>query len=743
MFERSPQPEAPRVPTVAYPPVCIIVLNRNGEDDVLECLASVFACSYPNFRVVLVDNASEDASLERVRSWVAGARVWRSGNDAGQGVRPQALEEIGIDEAGDLDAGSGKWGRDTTRWPRLTLIGSSANLGFAGGHNLGISMALEAEFAFVLLLNSDVVVTRDFLDPLVAGAHETDVGASGPLVLVHSDPERVWQAGARVNPRRGWVESMGGNSKIDDFEGIPREVDALVGCAVLLKTSAIRQVGLIDTDYFLYLEESDWFVRARKLGWRALLVPASKVLHKENALSVAAKAGYSSYYFARNRLYLVQKNYPAYLPLALAWSVRYGLLNNVLRRRWSLLAMSVKGIRDFLTRKVGKCEALRHDGPAFPGFMIFSIDYKPQMGGIAEHAHRIALGLGRRGVPVCVLAPKRGGYKEFDSRQPFRTYRVPAWPGIDWLLYLLYAFYLVVKLRTGVIYCATSHPCGSICRILRLLVYFRYTITIHAHEVVYGGRGWRQTIKKLLKPMQIGVIGAADRVFAVSDFTRCALVAAGVAESKAVTVPNGIDLDDLENASRDPRILSKLGLRGRPVILTVARLDIHKGHDTVIRALPAILEEVPDAVYVIAGEGPTRNELEELSVACGVSDHVVLTGHIPRPQILALYEACSVFVMISRIENGSTEGFGIVFLEAGAFSKPVVGGRSGGIPDAVADGLSGLLVDPLSPAEVASAVSRILTDPDFAAGLGRAGYERVASEFTWDKAVTTILASLE
>ncbi len=743
MFERPPQPEAPRVPTAVYPPVCVIVLNRNGEDDVLECLASVFACSYPDFRVVLVDNASEDASVERVRGWVAGARASRSGRDAGQAVRPQTLEEIGIDEAGDLDAGGGKWGRDTSQWPCLTLIRSSANLGFAGGHNLGIRMALEAEFAFVLLLNSDVVVARGFLDPLVEEAHETDVGACGPLVLVHSDPERVWQAGARVNPGRGWVESMGRNCKADDFDGIPREVDALVGCAVLLKTSAIRQVGLIDTDYFLYLEESDWFVRARKLGWRALLVPASKVLHKENALSVQAKWGYSSYYFARNRLYLIQKNYPAYLPLALAWSIRYGLLNNILKRRWSLLAMSVKGIRDFLTRKVGKCDALRHGGPAFPGFMIFSIDYKPQTGGIAEHAHRIALGLGRYGVPVCVLAPKRGGYKEFDSRQPFRTYRVPAWPGIDWLLYLLYAFYLVVKLRIGVIYCATSHPCGSICRMLRLLVYFRYTITIHAHEVVYGGRGWRQTIKKFLKPLQIGVIGAADRVFAVSDFTRRALVAGGVVESKAITVPNGIDLDDLVSAPRDPRILSKLGLRGRQVILTVARLDIHKGHDTVIRALPAILAEVPDAVYVIAGEGPMRHELEELSIACGVSDRVVFTGHIPRPQILALYEASSVFAMISRIENGSAEGFGIVFLEAGAFSKPVVGGRSGGIPDAVADGRSGLLVDPLSPEEVARAISRILTDPDLAAALGKAGYLRVASQFTWDKAVGMILTSLE
>jgi phosphatidylinositol alpha-1,6-mannosyltransferase len=628
-------------------------------------------------------------------------------------------------------------------WPHLTLIRSDTNLGFAGGHNLGIRLALGADFAFVLLLNSDVVVTRGFLEPLVQAAGEGDVGASGPLVLVHSDPETVWQAGARLHPRRGWVEALGTNGRADAFAGKPREMDALVGCAVLLKTEALRQVGLIDTEYFLYLEESDWFVRAGRSGWRALLVPASRVLHKESALSVEAKAGYSSYYFARNRLYLVRKNYPAYLPLALVFCLRYGILNHVLRRRWWQLWMSLKGIRDFVTGTMGRCESLRHGGPAFPAFMVFSGDYKPQSGGIAEHAYRVALNLDRRGIPVCVLAPKRGDHAGFDARQPFRTYRVPPWPGIDWLLYLIYAFHLVMKLRIGVVYCATSHPCGLICRILRLAVYFRYTVTIHAHEVVYGGRGLRQRLKKIVKPLQIGVIGAADRVFAVSDFTRSALLAAGVAGAKVAVMPNGVDIAELAHAPRERGIVSELGLEGRPIILTVARLDIHKGHDTVIRALPAILKAVPGAVYVIAGDGPMRRDLEELAVATGVSDGVVFAGSLPRPKLLALYEACDVFVMVSRMENTSTEGFGIVFLEAGVFSKPVVGGRSGGIPDAVEDGCSGLLVDPLNPAEVAQAISSILTDPGLAARLGRAGYQRVTALFTWDHAINILLDSLQ
>jgi phosphatidylinositol alpha-1,6-mannosyltransferase len=278
---------------------------------------------------------------------------------------------------------------------------------------------------------------------------------------------------------------------------------------------------------------------------------------------------------------------------------------------------------------------------------------------------------------------------------------------------------------------------------LRLLVYFRYTVTIHAHEVLYQGSGLRQMFKRGLKPLQIAVIGGADRVFAVSNFTRRALVGNGVAEAKTVVIHNGVDLAEIERAPRDSGVIDSLRIEGKPIILTVARLDMHKGHDTVIRALPAVLEKVPEAVYVVAGDGPMRRRLEELSIAEAVADRVVFTGPIPRPQILALFDACSVFVMISRIEGGNAEGFGIVFLEAGAFSKPVVGGRSGGIPDAVEDGVSGVLVDPRSPDEVADAVSRILTDPGLAAALGEGGRRRVVSEFTWDNAVAAILRSLE
>jgi phosphatidylinositol alpha-1,6-mannosyltransferase len=374
--------------------------------------------------------------------------------------------------------------------------------------------------------------------------------------------------------------------------------------------------------------------------------------------------------------------------------------------------------------------------------MVFSVDYKPQPGGIAEHAHKVAIHLHRAGTPVCVLAPRRDGWRAFDRAQPFATYRVPAIPGLDLVLYFLSGLFLIRRHRVDIVYCATSHPCALISRMLRWAIRLRFTVTVHAHEVVYSGRSRRAALKRMLRPLQIGVLRSADRVFAVSSFTRDALVKNGVPQAQTALLMNGVDARELDEAPKDTSILDILGIEGRPIILTVARLDIHKGHDVVIKALPSILAGVPDAVYVIVGDGPMRRSLEELSRSCGVSDHVVFVGYVSRAQTLALFAACRVFVMMSRIQNGSTEGFGIVFLEAGVFSKPVVGGRSGGVPDAIVDGETGFLVDPLDEAGVAASVLKLLTNPGLAARMGVAGSRRAREHFTWEATVKTLFAEL-
>jgi phosphatidylinositol alpha-1,6-mannosyltransferase len=164
--------------------------------------------------------------------------------------------------------------------------------------------------------------------------------------------------------------------------------------------------------------------------------------------------------------------------------------------------------------------------------------------------------------------------------------------------------------------------------------------------------------------------------------------------------------------------------------VTVARLqDRYKGHDVLMRSMPLIRERVPDVRWVIVGDGPLRGELQELASALGVSDAVTFTGPASDRERDGWIRRATLLAMPSRLPEGGLagEGYGIVYLEAGTFGKPVVAANVAGALDAVVDGETGLLVDPTDPAAVAGAITTLLLDSDLAARLGRAGAARAAT----------------
>jgi phosphatidylinositol alpha-1,6-mannosyltransferase len=166
-----------------------------------------------------------------------------------------------------------------------------------------------------------------------------------------------------------------------------------------------------------------------------------------------------------------------------------------------------------------------------------------------------------------------------------------------------------------------------------------------------------------------------------------------------------------------------------PMVLMVGRLaERHKGFDTAIAALPEILRQVPEARLVIAGPG-AQDGLRDLARERGVEAAVTFMGHVNGETLHRLFAACDLFLLPGREVEGSAEGFGVVFLEAALAGKPAIGGRVGGVPEAIADGESGLLVDGSSAAEVAAATVRLLRDPAGAAELGARGRARALREF--------------
>ena len=167
------------------------------------------------------------------------------------------------------------------------------------------------------------------------------------------------------------------------------------------------------------------------------------------------------------------------------------------------------------------------------------------------------------------------------------------------------------------------------------------------------------------------------------------------------------------------------------IILTVGRWDPaerYKGADTLISALPRVLQTVPDAALVLVGDGDDRPKLEQLARDSGVADRIHFLFGLSQEELFACYAHCEVFALPSR-----AEGFGLVFLEAMANSKPVIGGAHGGTPDVIEDGVSGLLVRHGDLAMLSNALVSLLADPARAAEMGARGRQRVQSEYTFER----------
>jgi len=202
----------------------------------------------------------------------------------------------------------------------------------------------------------------------------------------------------------------------------------------------------------------------------------------------------------------------------------------------------------------------------------------------------------------------------------------------------------------------------------------------------------------------------------------------GVSREKMVIVPNALDPEMLVRRNGDgapPRCFPPAGR----TLLTVARLSAserYKGVDTVIRALPQVVRAHADVTYVVIGDGGDRPRLARIAEESNVAASVLLAGHIPEDELIRAYQHCDVFVMPS-----SGEGFGVVFLEAMTFEKPVVAGNHGGAPEVVEEGVTGYLVGHDDINSTADRIVRLLADESLSRRMGVAGRKRVEDNFSF------------
>jgi len=343
----------------------------------------------------------------------------------------------------------------------------------------------------------------------------------------------------------------------------------------------------------------------------------------------------------------------------------------------------------------------------------------------------------KMGLRINVLTKKVVGWKEFDDAQSSENFRImrrfkplPTWNYSQLpkgLLPFPNALWRTLIGHQPILHAGDLFPPGLMCLSIKRLLNTPYLVYCHGEEITQTDRYRNQP------RIRNYVYNSADAVVAASEFARQNLLRIGISPDRIHKITPGVDCSRFFPQRPNEELVRKLNLSGKTVLLTVARLWPRKGHDFVLRAVAKVCHSFPHLRYVVVGKGPEKANLEQLARKLGISSLVTFVGYIPEMELPEYYNLCDIFVMPNREEsNGDIEGFGIVFLEAGASGKPVLGGRSGGTSEAVLEGVTGLLVDPENVDEIVASVSTLLEKPELCAKLGEAGRHRAVTEFNWD-----------
>lgn len=292
--------------------VVTMILNWNRCADTLACLASVHAMKHPT-EVIVIDNGSTDASVAAIRH----------------------------------------------AYPGVTILETGANLGYAAGNNAGFDhIRARPDVDAILVLNNDTIAEPEMLTQLVAEYEATRGEAViGPQVRYADAPRTIWCAGGSIDWWRGYTTNIAIGTEAPQPAGSPVDVPFVVGCAMLIPITAIRRIGGFDPRYYMYWEEVDWCVRARKAGHHARIVPSAVLYHKVSR-GDERPSPRVLYYLTRNRLLLLRTHLPWHRqPIALAWTL-WGQLRTAINlsraRDWRRHRALMRGLWDGAVGRVGE-----------------------------------------------------------------------------------------------------------------------------------------------------------------------------------------------------------------------------------------------------------------------------------------------------------------------------------------------------------------------------------------------------
>lgn len=361
--------------------------------------------------------------------------------------------------------------------------------------------------------------------------------------------------------------------------------------------------------------------------------------------------------------------------------------------------------------------------------LLITDDFPPRVGGVATYYHQLCRRLPPERIAV-LTAPAAGGLARTTTATGYQVFHEPllstkilTWP--KWLPALRALKKLQRLQHFERWWVGQVLPYGTVAWLLSRSMGVPYIVSVHGMDIQIP-RGRRRLLCRK-------ILNEAAAIIANSQSTKSYLSTLGVRPSQVHVVTPGVVQPTAVSAATARAVAETYRLEDKRVLLTVGRLVGRKNHLQVLGVLPRLVRQFPNVRYVIAGDGPLRRQLQGRVQGLGLTDTVVFTGEVPSLELAALYDVAELFVLTPMVgATGDVEGFGTVFLEANSHGKPVIASAIPGVNEAVADGISGVLVPPGDARRLLEAMVNLLQHPSVAHRLGLQGQDRAHTKFRWD-----------
>jgi GT2 family glycosyltransferase len=292
--------------------VAIIIVNWKQYELTKSCLFSLKKINCDDHQIILIDNESNQKELKSIKN----------------------------------------------QFENIVTFSNEKNLGFTGANNIGIKHAIKNEFEYVMLINNDTEVEKNFINPLIDSLEKyKNLGAVQPLILNFSKTKKVWNAG-------GFLNKFFGYSYVNkNTEGIKKNIDWITGCCFFVRTEVIKKIGLLDDNFFAYYEDIDWSIRIKNAGYDLAFIESSVIYHhgsksSQNQLNEGTLSPFVHYFNIRNHLFLLRKNKDVFNFMGVLLFQFFKIISYsiyfIVRLRINKLNMVYKGLRDGLSKNIAQ-----------------------------------------------------------------------------------------------------------------------------------------------------------------------------------------------------------------------------------------------------------------------------------------------------------------------------------------------------------------------------------------------------